>query len=419
MLIGTGTAVAPESDDGDLRVSKWSSGDTQLAVAGFNYGVFKKKEVVDSETGYTIEYYGNEEALPSMAGAQELGSMNTLGMSGSMLADAENATRIYNVYFGKLPFNRLALTQQPAGNFGQAWPTLVYMPFTAFMDPTQRYLASGGNVRFATNDFFRYVAPHEIAHQWWGHMVGWKSYHDQWMSEGFAEFSASLFIQIAMHDEKKYLEFWNEQRDRITQSRPQTHDLKPYTVGPVTQGFRLSSGKTYAAYQYLVYPKGAYILHMLRQMMFEPGPRDKRFMEMMQDFIKSHYNQDVSTEDLKHIVEKHMTKQMDLDRNGTMDWFFNEYVYGTEMPPYRFEYQLSGDGATISARITQSGVSDNFKMLVPVYVDYGKGWVRLGAARMIGNTSVDLHDVKLPNSAKRATLCALDDVLALSIHNTK
>ncbi len=400
-------------------MSKWSSGDTQLAVAGFNYGVFKKKEVVDADTGYTIEYYGNEEALPAMRNAEQVGSMNTLGMSGPILADAQNSTRIYNAYFGKLPFNRLALTQQPAGNFGQAWPTLVYMPFTAFMDSTQRYLATGGNVRFATNEFFRYVAPHEIAHQWWGHMVGWKSYHDQWMSEGFAEFSASLFIQIAMHDEHKFLDFWNEQRDRITQSRPQTHDLKPSTVGPVTQGFRLSSGKTYAAYQFLVYPKGAYILHMIRQMMFDQSSGgDKRFMTMMQDFIRSHYNQDVSTEDLKQIVEKYMTKPMDLDGNGKMDWFFNEYVYGTEMPSYRLEYQLGNGGTTISGRITQSGVSDNFKMLVPVYVDYGKGFVRIGSATVIGSSSVDLKDVRLPRAAKRAALCALDDVLALSIRTS-
>src|SRR5207244_10786510 len=134
-----------------------------------------------SVSGYTIEYYGNEEAVPAMRNAEEVGSMNTLGMSGPILADAQNSTRIYNAYFGKLPFNRLALTQQPAGNFVQAWQTLVYMPYTAFMDSTQRYMATGGNVRFATNNFFRYVAPYELAHQWWGHMVGWKSYHDQWM----------------------------------------------------------------------------------------------------------------------------------------------------------------------------------------------------------------------------------------------
>jgi hypothetical protein len=220
ILVGTGLNTAPSTADGDQLVTKWSSGNTELAVAGFNYGNFKKKAVLDPDTGYNIEFYANENTSSQMQGAESNASMSTTGMGGTMLADSENATRLFSAYFGKLPFNRLALTQQPAGNFGQAWPTLVYMPFTAFMDSTQRYLATGGNVRFASDNFFRYVAPHEIAHQWWGHMVGWKSYHDQWMSEGFAEFSASLYVQQVIRDEHKFLEFWNDQRELITQARP-------------------------------------------------------------------------------------------------------------------------------------------------------------------------------------------------------
>ena len=419
MLIGTGAMSVPEVREGDLTVAKWSTGETPMEVTGFNYGGFKKKEVLDPDTGYNIEFYANTSSPYFLRRAEANASMSTMGMADSMLADTQNATRLFSRYFGKLPFNRLALTQQPAGNFGQAWPTLVYMPFTAFLDSTQRYMGTGGNIRFATANFFEYVAPHEIAHQWWGHLVGWKSYRDQWMSEGFAEFSASLYIQQIMRDEKRYLEFWNEQRDRITLARPQTIGIKPYTVGPVTQGGRLNSAKTGGAYQFIVYPKGAYILHMLRQMMFDQRQNgDKRFMEMMQDFIKSHYNGDVSTEDLKHTVEKHMTRQMDLDGNGRMDWFFNEWVYGIEMPSYNFDYQIAADG-TLTGKITQSGVSNKFAMLVPVYVDLGKGWSRVGSATLIGNSSVELGKIKMPGVPKRAAICAMDDVLALSIHNQK
>jgi hypothetical protein len=418
MLIGTGSVPAPAVAEGGSMLARWTTGDIGVAVDAFNYGDFKKKEVLDPETGLNIEFYANESTPGFMRNAEQMGSMSTMGMANSMLADGQNATRLFSAYFGKLPFARLALTQQPAGNFGQAWPTLVYMPFTAFMDPTQRYLATGGNVRFATNAFFEDVAPHEIAHQWWGHMVGWKSYRDQWMSEGFAEFSASLFVQQVTRDAKKYTEFWDERRDRIIQPGPFTKDLKPYTVGPVTQGYRLGSAKTGAAYQFVVYPKGAYILHMLRQMMFDPHKDgDKLFMAMMQDFIRSHYNEDVSTEDFKGTVEKHMTKQMDLDDNRKMDWFFNEWIYGMEMPSYKFEYQL--DGSSLSGHLTQSGVSDNFKMLVPVYVDFGKGWARIGSATMNGNSSVDLKDIKLPQAAKRAAICVYNDVLALNIQNSK
>src|SRR5260370_33942306 len=101
-----------------------------------------------------------------------------------------------------------------------------------------------------------------------------------------------------MRDEHKFIDFWNNQRDLITLSRPQTHDKRPYTVGPVTQGYRLNSGKTGGVARFMIYPKGAYILHMLRQMMFDLSKGgDQRFMQMMQAFIKSQYNQDDSTED--------------------------------------------------------------------------------------------------------------------------
>jgi len=270
-----------------------------------------------------------------------------------------------------------------------------------------------------TDNFWRYVAPHEISHQWWGHIVGWDSYHDQWMSEGFAEFSASLYVQFVRKDMNKFLEYWNDQRDLIVKARPQTRDKKPYTVGPVTQGYRLNSAKTGGVARFMIYPKGAYILHMLRMMFYSPREGDRAFQAMMKDFVQTYFNRDVSTEDFKRMVEKHMTSEMDLDGNHRMDWFFNEWVYGTEMPSYKFDYQLGGDGATVSGRITQSGVSDNFKMLVPVYVDYGKGWTRMGSATLIGNSSIELNNEKLPRAAKRAALCALDDILALSIQNSK
>ena len=188
----------------------------------------------------------------------------------------------------------------------------------------------------------------------------------------------------------------------------------------MTQGYRLSNAKTRAAYQFLVYPKGAYILHMLRMMFYVHGEGDKRFQEMMKDFVQTHFNRGVSTEDFKRAVEKHMTKEMDLDGNQRMDWFFNEWVYGTEMPSYKFEYQLDPTGTTLSGRITQSGVSDNFKMMVPIYIDLGKGWVKVGAANITGNKTLELKDVRLSNTpVKRVAICVMNDVLALNIQNPK
>src|ERR1051325_442949 len=192
-FVGTGAPTAPDAREGDLSVAKWSSGQTELGVAGFNYGLFKKKVVSDKDTGYDVEFYANVEVPDEIKAIQQeieriessggktmttLGSISTTSIADAAIADAENAVRIYNAYYGKLPYGRIAMTQQPAGFFGQAWPTLVYMPYLAFIDTTQRNQLLG--VRGGTDTFWRYVAPHEIAHQWWGHIIGWDSYHDQW-----------------------------------------------------------------------------------------------------------------------------------------------------------------------------------------------------------------------------------------------
>jgi aminopeptidase N len=158
---------------------------------------------------------------------------------------------------------------------------------------------------------------------------------------------------------------------------------------------------------------------MLRMMMYKQGQGgDQAFQTMMKDFVQTHYNQPVSTEHFKVAVEKHMTKEMDIDKNGKMDWFFDQWVYGTEVPAYKFEYTVSNEGV-LNGKITQSGVSDQFVMLVPIYLDMGKGWAKLGSATLVGNRSVEIKDLKLPAKPKRMAIAAMNDVLATSIENGK
>lgn len=434
-LVGVGNLVGEEKVEGDTKTATWSSGSIDLAVAGFNYGRFKKKVVKDAEAGYEFESYANEEVPDELKAIQRqieqlesqgvrtettLGSMSTLALAEAAIADAQNSTRIFNAYFGRIPYSRIAMTQQPAANFGQAWPTLIYMPYMAFINPTQRVQLFG--IRGGTDNFWQYVAPHEVAHQWWGHTIGWTSYRDQWMSEGFAEFSASLYVQFVRKDLSKFVDFWEDQRREIIEATPATRGKKPYTIGPVTQGYRLNNGKTGAAAQRMIYPKGAYILHMIRMMMNDRQTGDAKFRAMMQDFVKTNYNKDISTEDFKRAVEKHMLPVMNIDKNGTMNWFFDEWVYGTEMPAYSFEYSTgkSADGKTVlNAKVTQSGVTDSFVMIVPIYGDFGKGWAKLGSVTLVGNTSLDLKDIVLPQEPAKVAICALNDVLATSIQNKK
>ena len=45
------------------------------------------------------------------------------------------------------------------------------------------------------DEFPEFFVAHEAAHQWWGQAVGWKNYHEQWLSEGFAQYFAALYSE--------------------------------------------------------------------------------------------------------------------------------------------------------------------------------------------------------------------------------
>jgi hypothetical protein len=107
---------------------------------------------------------------------------------------------------------------------------------------------------------------------------------------------------------------------------------------------------------------------------------------------------------------------MDLDHNHRMDWFFNQYVYGTDLPAYHFEAQATpnDNGASVHFKLTQSGVPAGFKMPIPIYLEFADGRVmRLGSAEMVGDSSVD-KTVQLPKvttAIKKVSINYYYDVL--------
>ena len=328
------------------------------------------------------------------------------------LEQARAQMQLCTYYFGKIPYEDISITEQPDFSFGQSWPDLVYLPISAYIDSTQRWMLFG-HIDNKFTGFVQEVTPHEVAHQWWGHAVGWASYHDQWLSEGFAEFSAGLFLQNAFGPNWKgdYTDFWNRLHDRILEKN--NYGIAPNDAGPLWMGERLTSPKTASAYQSVTYPKGAYVLAMLRSIMYSQDDGDKAFIEMMHDFVESHRDRPASTESFKAIAEKHMTRMMNLQGNGRLDWFFNEWVYGTQVPRYKFDYQMTpGDGGKVKLHmtITQSEVDENFGMIVPVFADFGKGMVRIGQIGVIGNSSRSI-DAELPSSPKKVVMNAYKEIL--------
>jgi hypothetical protein len=400
-----------ESSDQDFAVSHWVT-PIPVAVAGFNYGDYKMIEMPDEITHYKISGYYLTELPNRLSRFSILKTMAPGAMTKYALEQTRAQLQVCTLYFGRSPYDDIYITEQPDFNFGQSWPNLVYLPISAYTDSTQRWMMFG-HIDNNFSGFVQEVTPHEVAHQWWGHTVGWASYHDQWLSEGFAEFSAGLFLQTATGKNWRgdYLQFWDRLRRRILDKN--SFGVAPNDAGPLWMGTRLISPRSENAYQNVTYPKGAYVLQMLRSIMYSPDDQDKAFIDMMHDFVDSHRDHPASTESFKAIAEKHMTKLMDVRGNHRLDWFFDEWVYGTEIPRYKFEYQTSpGDGGKVKLHmsLTQSEVDDKFVMLVPVFADFGNGWVRIGQMGVQGNTTRTAETL-LPRMPKKVALNSYKDIL--------
>ncbi len=419
-LVATGNKVE-ESTDGDLALSTWKS-DLPLAVAGFAFGDYKL--YAEKAGSVDVEVYANRQPddfltaiqqafqspLPGQQAQTPLGAIGNLSPAALVKvisAETANTIRLFERFFGPYPYKRVAVTNIPY-SYGQGWPTLIYLSALSFLDSTQRHTL-GLRDQIQITDFFR---AHESSHQWWGHGVGWKSYHDQWLSEGFAQFSGNLYVQFR-RDLNEYLTRLRQDKRELMD-----HDLRnrPYeSLGPVWMGRRLSSSEAPRAYAVVVYNKGGYVLHMLRMLFWDPTSKDPEgaFIAMMHDFCQTFHNQPASTEDFKAMAEKHMPPSLDVEGNGRLDWFFRQYVYGTGIPEYRFRYtvQEAGQGKwKLAGNVAQSGVPEGWKDVLPLYLHQSGKVLRLGFLT-VGQKETPF-EVALPFKPDKVSLNDYEDTLA-------
>ena len=416
VLVATGEKTG-EAVDGNTRVTTWKS-EAPLAVAGFAYGDYK---VANDKAGeVAVDIYANKEPDDLMAQVQRLfesgavqgavGSLTPAAMAKTMGQEMANTVRLFSMYFGPYPYKHLSVTSLPISySYGQGWPGLIYLWSASFLDTTQRHeigLPDGVQL----TDFFR---AHESSHQWWGHRVGWKSYHDQWLSEGFADFSGILYVQYRQNM-KEALTRWRKEKELLHNKDFNGHAIE--SLGPIWMGQRIRSSVTGpGSYQDLIYSKGAYVLHMLHMQLVDTrnADPDHIFKELMQDYCKTFDNKAASTEDFKAMVEKHMTRNMDLDGNHKMDWFFNQYVYGTGIPQYNFHASVEAtpDGKThIKGELTRLGVPEAWKDAIPLYAHLGDKTFRLGT--LASRHSSEPLDVTLAAKIDRVSINDYEDMLA-------
>jgi aminopeptidase N len=195
--------------------------------------------------------------------------------------------------------------------------------------------------------------------------------------------------------------------------------VAPSEAGAITQGFRLATERSPSAAQMMLYGKGGFVLHMLRMMMREDkgGDPDRAFKAMMTDFAATWAGKSPSTDDFQRTAEKHMLPAMDLTKNRRLDWFFQQWVHGTDIPELGSSIQvadLGGGKYRISGAVTQAGVPADFHTLVPVYLDFGDDKIqRLGTVHLNGPSTQNLSvEVPLPQKPRRVVINARNDVLS-------
>jgi hypothetical protein len=402
-LIAVGEQVS-ERTEGGQKIAVWQS-ERPLRVAGFNYGDFQKVSRTDPQAGISVDVH-------------VLRGPEFVAMAGTPLADAVNTVRVGSQYFGPSPFPRLSITQQPQMSSAQSWPTLVFLSTISFVGGSDLALGFGGvdpRALQSLKEFGNTVTWHEVAHQWWGHQVGWASYRDQWLSEGFAEFTAALMLEVNS-GRKKADAFWEARRAEIFN---RTTGVANFEAGAISQGVRLRTPRSPGAAQALVYSKGAFVVHMLRMLLREEGTPDpdRVFRAMMTDFVKTWSGKNPSTDDFKTVVERYMRRDLDLAGDGKLDYFFNQWVHGTDIPTLtsKLEARDAGGGRyRISGTITQAGVPSDFRTRVPIYLDFGNDRIAfLGSLALTGSTTANVNvERALPERPRRVIINARNDVLS-------
>lgn len=422
-LVATGRLVKSEKEHGML-VTQWES-QIPFPAVGFNYGYFVSK--TDSGPKLKVTAYAGKKIPNELAGLQDqldlasmesgrdaaahygilTGGFNTASSAEHTARVSYQAMHLFEHYFGQLPFKNISVSEQPIRGYGQSWPTLIFLPYDALLDATTRdnlHLQETAGQR----EFYNIVPIHEMSHQWWGSMVGWRTYRDQWLSEGFAQFSAALYLQAA--EPSKWNDFWDLMRRTLLHK--DRAGVRPVDIGPIVLNTQLNAYLEPNASEDLIYDKGPYILEMLRMLMRNPRSKDPdvAFIAMMNDFTKTYEGKNPSTADFERIVNKHV--------GHPMNWFFNEWVYGTTIPTYNFSYHLknAGNGKTaVYFTLQQSGVPSTYQMDVPIYVKYKKRTIRIALVKMTGDYTghskfiLPVHPSNVSIDATRALLAYIKE----------
>lgn len=300
-LLAAGDLVAEGKD----AQGSWQERKIAAPTWGPTFAVGKFRRASRDAGGVHIEL-----ALGAGLGASEADQREILDAAASSL-------QYFSELFGPYPLDRLTLTSAPA-EISQS-----LLGFIALSDEMMQ--ASGHEAAELGLEDRRTVVAHEIAHQWWGHQIGWRRWRDQWISEAMANYAALLWARKYLPDLDPAIGPTGGWQDDLTSMLPNGRSLE--SVGPLVLGGRLDSSLTEEAYEPIVYRKGAVVLDSLCGFWGE-----RRCLEMIGKLARSSRGRKLSTAELIFELEKLSGRDLET--------FAGQFIYGTGLPEVYYRRQV-------------------------------------------------------------------------------
>jgi hypothetical protein len=368
--------------EGDAKISHRVT-PSPIRLAGFNLGVYDR--VTIKRQGLTIEICANkglERALqprpapdptpitpplgirrpnrdPSVITPSVVTTASPSDRLQALAQDLGDVMDFYSARFGPSSVKTLEVAPVP-GRFGQGFPGLIYLSTFTYVQPASMDTRQS---RF----FTELLDAHEAAHQWWGNVVTSAGYHDDWVMESLANYSALLYLEKKNGQKSVDAILQGYRTDLLAKPFPR-QDQKTLEVGetvessgPVVQGTRVDGN-----WNTVVYGKGSWIIHMLRRKM-----GDNAFLKMLAALRKQFDDKTISTEEFRNFAATFLPPK---STDAKLEAFFDQWVYGTGVPELKIDYKISGKAPLwrVTGTVTQKGVGDEFVSEVPVEIQSGK-----------------------------------------------
>ncbi len=376
-LVSSGERTSLATDDG-VTVSHWVTRRPARNMS-FAIDVYETHEVTDPR-------------IPPITVHMSRSSSSGFTISGSdpieqVGADIANSVFFFQNLFGTLPMNRLNVADIPYGH-GEAFPGLIHLSWMTFQ----------GMSEHGADELFR---SHETAHQWWGIGVQPATYHDRWLSEGLSEYCALWYLQSIDDNNKLFAETLERWQESILSARKYLLS-DGVESAPIWLGYRTETSETQGDYSRVVYHKGAWVVHMLRNLLLDLNSMNEDlFRRVLRDLYSTHAGRTVSTNDLIASVQR--TAGIDIT------WFINQWVKQGRVPSYQFAYKIEPTAERmfkVRCRVRQENVDPDFQMYIPVRFDFGGG--KLARTRILVKGPVT--EVEIPPLPMRPTSVTFNDL---------